>query len=68
MVNAGVLLQGRLQVNSLNGESITLEAGDALIELVHTPHQGTSLGPEAAQIVVVCRGRVGTPITLPFEP
>jgi quercetin dioxygenase-like cupin family protein len=65
MINAGMLLEGRLQVRSASGDTITLEAGDGLIELVNTPHQGRSLGPGPARIVVVYVGLEGQPLSVP---
>lgn len=68
VINAGVLLEGRLQVSSATGDTLTLEAGDGLIELVNTPHQGKSLGPGPARIVVVYVGQEGQPLSVPAGP
>ena len=64
VINAGVLLQGRLQVVSASGESRNLQAGDGLIELVNQVHHGTSLGPEPAVILVVYAGTADLPTTV----
>lgn len=64
VINAGVLLQGRLRVES-DTASRLLEPGQALIELVNTVHRGVSLGPEPAVIVVVYVGPGGGRITVP---
>ena len=64
VINAGVLQQGRLEVVTERGERVLLSAGDALIELVNRVHHGTSLGPEAAVIVVVYAGAEGLETTV----
>ena len=64
VINAGVLLQGRLEVISDQGDRLELKAGDALIELVNQAHYGKSLGPEPAVIVVVYAGAQGVPTTV----
>ncbi|MFY8149624.1 MAG: cupin domain-containing protein [Prochlorococcaceae cyanobacterium] len=65
LINAGVLLQGRLQVHAEGGRSILLEAGQPLIELVNRTHYGESLGPEPAVILVVYAGVKGQPLSVP---
>ena len=65
VINAGVLLQGRLLVTSDSGETKRLSAGDGLIEMVNQVHAGTSLGPEPAVIVVVYAGAQGLPTSVP---
>jgi quercetin dioxygenase-like cupin family protein len=68
VINAGVLLQGRLRVVLDDGQSRELRAGDALIEVVNRIHRGESLGPDPAVIVVVYAGADGLPTTIPAEP
>jgi uncharacterized RmlC-like cupin family protein len=65
VINAGVLLQGKLRVESDDGASKSLQAGQALIEMVNKVHRGVSLGPEPAVIVVVYVAPKGSPITVP---
>ncbi len=65
MINAGVLLQGRLRVQAEGGRSILLEAGQPLIELVNRTHYGESLGPGPAVILVVYAGVQGQPLSVP---
>jgi quercetin dioxygenase-like cupin family protein len=64
VINAGVLLQGRLKVVIEAGQSKVLRAGDAIIEMVNRKHHGESLGPEPAVIVMVYAGVEGLPITV----
>ena len=68
VINAGVLLQGRLRVESDAGTTLLLEPGQALIEVVNTVHRGVSLGPDPAVIVVVYVGPLGQPTTIPVAP
>jgi len=65
VINAGVLLQGRLRVESDDGASQSLQPGQSIIEMVNKVHRGISLGPKPAVIVVVYVGPKGNPITLP---
>lgn len=65
VINAGVLLQGRLRVEADDGTSLLLNPGEALVEMVDTVHRGVSLGPEPAVIVVVYVGPKGTRTTVP---
>ena len=65
VINAGVLLQGRLRVESDDGASQSLQPGQSIIEMVNKVHRGISLGPKPAVIVVVYVGPKGSPITLP---
>ncbi len=65
LVNAGVLLQGRLRVTTAQGAVKELRAGDGLIEVVNQAHSGESLGPGPAVIVVVYAGSPGVPLSVP---
>ena len=65
VINAGVLLQGRLRVESDDGASQSLQPGQAIIEMVNKVHRGVSLGPEPAVVVVVYVAPKGSPITVP---
>ena len=67
VINAGVLLQGRLRVESDDGASQSLQPGQALIEMVNKVHRGVSLGPEPAVVVVVYVAPKGSPITVPAD-
>jgi uncharacterized RmlC-like cupin family protein len=65
VINAGVLLQGNLRVESDDGASQSLKPGQAIIEMVNKAHRGVSLGPEPAVVVVVYVAPKGSPITMP---
>lgn len=64
VINAGVLLEGELTVVSEAGDRLHLKAGDAIVELVDTPHYGRNDGSEDALIIVFYAGVVGTPVTV----
>lgn len=63
VINAGVLLSGELVVHMENGKSLTLKAGDSLIELVNKPHWGQNDGKADAEILVFYAGVEGKGIT-----
>lgn len=67
VINAAVLISGRLTVKTLDGQTLYLEAGDSLIELVNTWHYGINTGEVPADIIVFYADVVGTPITL-YQP
>lgn len=64
VINAGVLLRGRLTVVKDNGETRHLTAGDALAEVVNTWHYGINPGRGPAEILVVYAGAKGVPTTV----
>ncbi len=64
VINAGVLLEGRLRVVAANGQVLELKAGDPIIEMVNTPHLGENPGTVPATIVVVYAGLEGQPVTV----
>ncbi|MCG5531261.1 cupin domain-containing protein [Halorhodospira halochloris] len=64
VINAGVLLEGELTVVSKEGGKLNLEAGDAIVELVDTPHYGRNDGDEEAVIIVFYAGVEEKPVTV----
>ena len=68
VINAGMLLKGRLKVITDRGQTKVLTAGDGLIEVVNQLHAGRSLGPGPAEIVVVYAGVKGLPNTVEDAP
>jgi quercetin dioxygenase-like cupin family protein len=62
-INAGVVLRGQLTVTTEHGRTLKLEAGDALIEVVHTWHRGENTGSEPVEIIVFYAGTKDTPVT-----
>ncbi|MGF1751870.1 cupin domain-containing protein [Vibrio cionasavignyae] len=63
VINAGVLLEGTLIVK-LKEKEITLNAGDALIEVMNKPHYGRNPGDIPAKIIVVYLAEKGDTVTL----
>lgn len=63
VINAGLLLKGKLTVVDEFGNRLELKAGDPIIELVNTFHYGVNEGTETAEIVVFYAGDIDTPIT-----
>lgn len=66
--NAGVLLKGSLVVELVggpnDGKTMTMKAGDPLVEVMNQWHYGRNDGDEPAEILVVYTGPKGTPITV----
>jgi len=64
VINAGVLLKGRLTVVSKEGKILHLEAGDPIVEVVETWHYGRNEGDTPAEIIVFYAGEAGSTITV----
>ena len=64
VINAGVLLTGKLTVVAEDGHTLHLKAGDSIVELVNKWHYGRNEGDEPAEIIVFYAGTPGTPITV----
>lgn len=64
VMNAGVLLTGKLKVVTEKNETLELKAGDALVEVVDKWHYGINEGSEPAVIVVFYAGVANSPVTV----
>jgi len=64
MINAGVLLRGKLRVVKKDGKERILKAGDAIVELVNVWHHGENNTDEPAEIIVFYAGTTGAPLTV----
>jgi len=64
VINAGVLLRGRLDVVKEGGPTLHLKEGDAIAELVDAWHYGFNPGKTPAEIIVVYAGTRGVPTTV----
>jgi len=64
VINAGVLISGKLTVVTKDGKTLYLKAGDAIVEVVNTLHYGINEGKVPADIIVFYAGGVDTPITV----
>lgn len=64
VINGGVLVKGELTVITEDNQTLNLEAGDSIIEVVDKWHYGKNEGNVAAEIIVFYAGVNGTPITV----
>lgn len=64
VINAGVLLSGQLIVETKAGQTLTLHAGDAIIETVNTAHFGHNDSDEPAEIIVFYAGTEDRPLSV----
>ena len=64
VINAGVLLKGKLTVVTKDGKTLHLKGGDPIVEVVNKWHYGINEGTEPAVIIVFYAGVHGTPITI----
>lgn len=67
VINAGVLISGELIVNTIEGKTLHLQAGQPIIEVVNTMHYGINPGDTPADIIVFYAGSEGMPVTV-VEP
>jgi quercetin dioxygenase-like cupin family protein len=59
----GYVLNGTVEVETSSGRTASFSAGDALIEVMNTPHRGKAIGGPV-EIVVFYAGAQGLPNTL----
>ena len=64
VINAGVLLKGELTVVTKNKETLHLNAGDSIVEVVGRWHYGKNEGNEPAELIVFYAGVQDEPITI----
>jgi quercetin dioxygenase-like cupin family protein len=64
IINAGVLLRGKLTVETDDGKRLVLSAGDPIVELVNQWHRGINQGDETVEILVFYAGTVGDTLTI----
>ena len=67
IINAGVMVKGKLTVVTQAGETRELLAGDAIVEVIGKIHRGINNGTEAAEIIVFYAGVIETPLTIKAE-
>jgi quercetin dioxygenase-like cupin family protein len=67
VINAGVLLKGKLTVVTRTNDKLYLDAGDPIIEVVNQWHYGKNEGDEPAEIIVFYASTVGKVITVKQE-
>jgi quercetin dioxygenase-like cupin family protein len=64
VINAGVLIKGKLTVITKTGQTLHMKAGDPIVEVVNTWHYGKNEGVEPADIIVFYAGVKDTLITV----
>ena len=64
VINAGYMLTGELTVVTEAGQTLHLEAGDAIIEVVDQWHYGQNEGTEPAELIVFYAGVQEEPVTV----
>jgi quercetin dioxygenase-like cupin family protein len=67
IINAGVLLRGKLTIHSDDQKTLHLVAGDAFAEEVNQWHYGNNEGTETAEVVVFYAGTPGQPLSIPRD-
>lgn len=60
----GIVIEGELEVQLKNGEVKRLKPGEALAEVVNTPHNGRNVGSVPAKLVVFYAGAVGQKLSV----
>jgi quercetin dioxygenase-like cupin family protein len=61
----GVLLEGTLEVSLTDGRKKLMKAGEALAEVIATPHNGRNVGTTPVKLVVFYAGAVDKKLTVP---
>ncbi len=64
VINAGVVLQGKLTVITKDGKQLTLNSGDAIVELVNKWHYGINQDTVPVKLIMFYVGEVGTPLVI----
>ncbi|MCP4000882.1 MAG: cupin domain-containing protein [Gammaproteobacteria bacterium] len=67
IINAGIMVKGKLTVITKSGEKHELVAGDTIVEVTGKIHRGINNGNEPAEIIVFYAGIVKTPLTIKVE-
>ncbi len=64
VINAGVVFQGKLTVITKDGKQLTLNSGDAIVELVNKWHYGINQDTVPVKLIMFYVGEVGTPLVI----
>ncbi len=64
VINAGVLTKGKLTVVTEKNETLHMQAGDPIIEVVDKWHYGKNEGTEPAEIIVFYVGTAELPLAI----
>jgi len=63
VINAGVMIKGKLTVITKSGERLELAAGDTIVEVIGEIHRGINSGSEPAEIIVFYAGTTKTALS-----
>ena len=63
IINAAVVTKGQLTVVKESGEELTIQAGEALVEVIGSFHYGMNPGDEPTEIIVFYAGDEDTPLS-----
>jgi quercetin dioxygenase-like cupin family protein len=61
----GMLLEGTLEISLPDGKKKLMKAGEALAEVIATPHNGRNVGSTPVKLVVFYAGAVDQKLTVP---
>ena len=61
----GMLLEGTLEISLPDGKKKLMKAGEALAEVIATPHNGRNVGTTPVKLIVFYAGAVGKQLTVP---
>ena len=61
----GMLLEGTLEISLPDGKKKLMKAGEALAEVIATPHNGRNVGTTPVKLVVFYAGAVDKQLTVP---
>lgn len=64
VINAGVVLQGKLTVITKDGKQLILNSGDSIVELVDKWHYGVNQGISPVKLIMFYAGEVGVPLVI----
>ena len=63
-MNHGVLVQGELTINGIDGKTTTLHAGDVVVEMVGSIHHGENRGTEPVVLYMFYISQEGLPLSV----
>jgi quercetin dioxygenase-like cupin family protein len=61
----GMLLEGTLEISLADGRKKLMKPGEALAEVIATPHNGRNVGTTPVKLVVFYAGAIGKQLTVP---
>ncbi|MBU3636085.1 cupin domain-containing protein [Polynucleobacter sp. es-MAR-4] len=64
VINAGVVLQGKLTVITRDGKQLNLNSGDSIVELVDKWHYGVNQDTVPVKLIMFYVGEVGVPLVI----